>query len=218
MIPSVPVIEAIAAQKILPLFFHEDEGCCRQIVEALYDAGIRVIEFTARGKTALNTFKTLAVSANNEMPDLHLGIGTIKNSEQAKQFVDAGARFVISPGYVPELAAYALKNNILYVPGCMTIHEIIAAENMGIRFVKLFPANMLGIPFLKNIRPLFPEMMFMPTGGIQVSKESLLPWFEAGVVAVGLGSSLISDQFLANCDYTAVQNAASQALDLLKPE
>lgn len=210
------LVEAIAAQKILPLFYHAETDCCLQVVTALYKAGIRVLEFTNRGATAFNTFREIVNMCSVEMPDLYLGVGTIKNAEEAERFIKVGAHFIISPGYVPDLTDYAVRENILYVPGCMTIAEIIAAENAGIRLVKLFPANMLGITFLNNIKPLFPNMLFLPTGGIQTSKESLHCWFDAGVTAVGLGSSLISNQLLDKKGFMAITKATREALDCVQ--
>lgn len=202
------LVETLLAQKILPLFFHDETDSCWEVLKALYAAGIRMVEFTNRGESALATFRHLAERCAEQLPDLYLGAGTIKNIEQAEGFRVAGAQFLISPGYVPELAAFSVKENLLYIPGCMTIHEIIAAENAGIRLIKVFPANMLGTIFLKNIRPLFPNLMFMPTGGIDATKEALDCWRQSGAVAVGLGGSLISERCLAGQDYAAITATA----------
>ncbi len=90
------------------------------------------------------------------MPDLLLGIGTIKNQKQAADYVAVGADFFISPGFVPEVAEYLNGLGILYSPGCMTPTEIIAAENAGVKFIKLFPGNILGPDFLSGNQRYFP--------------------------------------------------------------
>ena len=218
MTHNTPIITTIADQKILPLFFHGQEKVSSQVVKALYEAGIRAVEFTNRGSTALDTFAQLTKLCARELPGMYMGIGTIKNVVQAKAFVAAGAQFLISPGYVPELAAYAIETGVLYIPGCMTIQEIIAAENAGISFIKLFPANMLGTTFLKNIKPLFPDLLFMPTGGIETKEEALAEWFDLGVTAVGLGSSLLSEKLLVEENYTELKARTQSILNIFKKE
>ena len=86
---------------------------------------------------------------------------------------------------------------MLWVPGCMTPTEIIKAEHLGAKMVKLFPGNILGPAFLSAIKELFPNLFFMPTGGVDLDKENISGWFKAGVCAVGMGSKLISKQLLS---------------------
>src|SRR5690606_29677735 len=92
----------------------------------------------------------------------------------------------------PEIAEAALTGDVLWVPGCMTPTEISLAEDLGAPLVKLFPGDTLGAGFLKSIKPLFPGMRFMPTGGVNPTEESISGWFDAGVSAVGLGSKLFA--------------------------
>lgn len=126
------------------------------------------------------------------MPDLSLGIGTIKTVGQAERFVELGADFIVSPIVDARLAEATLVRGILWIPGCMTPTEIALAESLGAPLVKLFPGDTLGTGFLKGIRPLFPELKFMPTGGVDVTMESVGDWFSAGVYAVGMGSKLFA--------------------------
>jgi 2-dehydro-3-deoxyphosphogluconate aldolase/(4S)-4-hydroxy-2-oxoglutarate aldolase len=114
----------------------------------------------------------------------------------AETFIDAGADFIICPGLVEEVAEVANKNNMLWVPGCMTPSEIIRAENLGAKMIKLFPGNLLKPEFMTSIKSIFPDLLFMPTGGVSLDKENLEGWFKAGVCAVGMGSKLISKQLL----------------------
>ena len=81
--------------------------------------------------------------------------------QQAKDFENVGADFFISPGFVPEVASYLIAKDLFYSPGCMTPTEIIAAENAGVKFIKLFPGNMLGPEFLSGIKDIFPKLLFM---------------------------------------------------------
>jgi len=144
-----------------------------------------------------------------------LGVGTIKTLQQAQDYMQAGADFLVSPGLVPEVAAYAASKEIFYAPGCMTPSEIIAAENAGIGFIKLFPGNMLGPDFLSSIKDIFPKLLFMPTGGVDTPKENIEGWFKAGVCAVGMGSKLISKKLMEQKDYLTIEKMTKEVLDLI---
>jgi 2-dehydro-3-deoxyphosphogluconate aldolase/(4S)-4-hydroxy-2-oxoglutarate aldolase len=122
---------------------------------------------------------------------------------------------MVSPGFVPEVAAYAASKNIFYAPGCMTPSEIIAAENSGIKFIKLFPGDMLGPKFLTSIKDIFPHLLFMPTGGVDTTKENIEGWFKAGVCAVGMGSKLISKKLMEEKDYGTIEKMTKEVLGLI---
>ena len=157
---SQQVSEAIVQQGILPLYFNADREVSLEILKVIYKAGIRAVEYTNRGEAAAQNFAEMVKLRNAEMPDLLLGIGTIKNLDQAKEYKTIGADFFISPGFVPEVASYLIAQDIFYSPGCMTPTEIIAAENAGVKFIKLFPGNMLGPEFLSGIKDIFPKLLF----------------------------------------------------------
>jgi 2-dehydro-3-deoxyphosphogluconate aldolase/(4S)-4-hydroxy-2-oxoglutarate aldolase len=145
-----------------------------------------------------------------------LGVGTIKNMQHAKDYLAAGADFLVSPGYVPDVAAYCVANDIFYAPGCMTPSEIIAAENAGIKFIKLFPGNILGPEFLSGIKDIFPKLWFMPTGGVDTTKENIEAWYKAGVCAVGMGSKLISKKLMEAKDYATIETETKKVLELIQ--
>ncbi len=210
------VTDAIVAQGMLPLYFNADENVTIEVLKALYKAGIKAIEYTSRGETALSNFTKMVEVRNAEMPDLLLGIGTIKNLQQAEDYLKVGADFFISPGFVPEVAAFLIPKDILYSPGCMTPTEIIAAENAGVKFIKLFPGNMLGPDFLSGIKDIFPNLRFMPTGGVDTTAENIGGWFKAGVSAVGMGSKLISKQLMADKDYATIESETKTVLSLIQ--
>ena len=210
------VSDAIVAQGMLPLYFNADQEVTIEILRALYRAGIKAIEYTSRGEAALSNFTKMVEIRNAEMTDLLLGIGTIKNLQQAQEYYEVGADFFISPGFVPEVASFLKSKEVLYSPGCMTPTEIIAAENAGVKFIKLFPGNMLGPEFLSGIKDIFPKLLFMPTGGVDTTKENIGGWFKAGVSAVGMGSKLISKQLIADRDYTTIESETKAVLNLIQ--
>jgi len=210
------IADAIIAQGILPLYFNPSEEVSLEVLKAIYRAGIKAVEYTNRGDAALANFKKMVALRNAEMPGLLLGVGTIKNTQQAKDYMAAGADFLVSPGYVPEVAAYCVANDIFFAPGCMTPGEIIAAENAGIKFIKLFPGNILGTEFLTTIKDIFPKLLFMPTGGVDTTKENIESWFKAGVCAVGMGSKLISKKLMEAKDYATIESETKKVLELIQ--
>jgi 2-dehydro-3-deoxyphosphogluconate aldolase/(4S)-4-hydroxy-2-oxoglutarate aldolase len=210
------VSDKIVQQGILPLYFNADETVSIEVLRAIYRAGIRAVEYTNRGETALNNFKKLVEVKNKEMPDMFLGIGTIKTLQQAEGYINAGADFLVSPGLIPEVIDYTISIDIFYAPGCMTPSEVIEAENNGITFIKLFPGNLLGTEFVSSIKEIFPKLLFMPTGGVDTTKENLEAWFKSGVCAVGMGSKLISKKLMEQKDYAAIEKDTKEVLDLIQ--
>jgi len=210
------IVNSIVAQGMLPLFFHQDPEVSLQITRSLYSAGIKVIEYTNRGPAALENFKLLKKAQQYEMPELILGIGTIKTEAEAIDFINAGADFIVAPIVNPAVAKIAQDNGVLWCPGCMTPTEIFLAQQHGAGLIKLFPANILGHSFLSVIKELFPGQLFMPTGGVELNIENLSGWFKAGVCAVGLGSKLITKDILAKGLYEQLVNDTQQALNLVK--
>jgi 2-dehydro-3-deoxyphosphogluconate aldolase/(4S)-4-hydroxy-2-oxoglutarate aldolase len=144
-----------------------------------------------------------------------LGVGTIKNLKQAKEYLAVGADFLVSPGYDAEVAAYCVERDIFFGPGCMSPTEIMAAENRGVKFVKLFPGNLLGPEYMSSIRDIFPTMIFMPTGGVDTTYESISAWYTSGVKAVGMGSKLVSKALMEAGDYDGIEAISRKVLDII---
>src|SRR5690606_8247574 len=138
------LLKRIPEQGVLPLYFTQDTEVSIEVLKALYAAGIRMVEYTNRGEAALRNFKKMVEIRDQEMKDLYLGIGTIKNAQMAETYIAAGADFIICPGLIEEVAAVADKAGMLWIPGCMTTSQVIRAENLGAQMVKLFHGNTLG--------------------------------------------------------------------------
>jgi 2-dehydro-3-deoxyphosphogluconate aldolase/(4S)-4-hydroxy-2-oxoglutarate aldolase len=208
--------DAIVQQGILPLYFNADETVSIETLKAIYRAGIKAVEYTNRGEAALKNFQAMVKVRDAMMKDMLIGVGTIKNVAQATDYINAGADFLVSPGYVAEVADYSHSKGLLYAPGCMTPTEIIAAENNGVKFIKLFPGNMLGPDFLSSIKEIFPKLLFMPTGGVDTTKENIESWYKAGVCAVGMGSKLISKKLMEAKDYATMESETKTVLELIQ--
>lgn len=210
------VLDSIITQGMLPLFFYADADVSVEITRTLYKAGIRVFEYTNRGADALDNFKKLKELQQAEMPDLHLGIGTIKSIHEADAFINAGADFLVSPIVNPAVAKMAHDLNMLWIPGCMTPTEIYTAQSADAALIKLFPANILGPEFLTSIKELFRDQLFMPTGGVELDAVNISTWFKAGVCAVGMGSKLISKKVLEEKLYDELFTNTQKAIELVQ--
>lgn len=216
MSKKAELLKLIPEQGILPLYFFKDEETSVEILRALYNAGIRTVEYTNRGEAALNNFKKMRSVIDSELKGMYLGIGTIKDGATAQTFIDAGADYIICPGLVESVAEVANKHDMLWVPGCMTPSEIIKAESLGAKMVKLFPGNILGPGFMSAIKELFPNLVFMPTGGVELDKANIEGWFKAGVSAVGMGSKLVSKDVMENKKYAELTASTKEALDIIQ--
>jgi 2-dehydro-3-deoxyphosphogluconate aldolase/(4S)-4-hydroxy-2-oxoglutarate aldolase len=210
------VQEALLRQKMLPLYYHHSAEISIGILQALFDAGVRLVEYTNRGEAALQNFKLLRAAVNEEMEGLLLGIGTIKTEEDAQAFIDAGADFIVCPTIHAGVGQLVQKAGLFWIPGCMTPTEIAAAESAGANMVKIFPGNILGAGYISAIKDLFPSMSFMPTGGVELEESNLNAWFASGVVAVGMGSKLITKTAMESGDYDGIRTATEKALALVK--
>ncbi len=209
-------IKSIKEQRLLPLFYHEDAAVSIAVIKALYEAGIRCVEFTNRVSTALDNFKGMIKERDLSMPELTLGIGTIRSSDEATAFVDAGADFLVSPFFDSGVCDVAYMNKMLWIPGCMTPTEIHTAQNAGCSLIKLFPGNVLGPGFVETAVPLFRGLDFIVTGGVDASEESIRKWFKSGVAAVGIGGKLITKQILQNGEYDELRAKTIVLTDIIK--
>lgn len=209
------LINQIKNEGMLPLFYHDDVTVCENVLQALYNGGVRCVEFTNRGVNALPNFKHL-VSLKTTMPGLILGIGTIKTPQDATSFIEAGADFLISPCFDASVADVAYMHKVLWIPGCMTPTEIHVAQKSGATLVKLFPGNVLGPGFVEAIKTLFTGVDFLVTGGVEPTEQNIGAWFKSGVVGVGLGSKLITKDVLANKNYTQLETQTTQLVQLIK--
>ncbi|MBQ1982638.1 MAG: bifunctional 4-hydroxy-2-oxoglutarate aldolase/2-dehydro-3-deoxy-phosphogluconate aldolase [Clostridia bacterium] len=133
---------------------------------ALDAGGVDVMEITFRTAAAPDAIKAVAESC----PDMLVGAGTVITLEQCKQAVELGAKFIVSPGFDPEVVAWCVEHGVSVTPGCVTPTEIMAAMKLGLRVVKFFPANVYGgLNAMKNLSAPFVGLKFLPTGGVNTA-------------------------------------------------
>jgi 2-dehydro-3-deoxyphosphogluconate aldolase/(4S)-4-hydroxy-2-oxoglutarate aldolase len=207
--------ELIKEQGIVPLYYSADPEVSIDLMRALYAGGIRTTEYADRGDRALKNFREMRKVCDADLPGMKLGIGTIKTAESARIYIDEGAEFLVCPGILESVIEISDKNGLLCVPGCMTPSEIIRAETCGSKIVKLFPANTLGPSYIEAVQALFQDIVFLPTGGIELNEDNLRSWFKVGVCAVG-GSKMITKDVIENKRYGQLTAESKRALNLIR--
>lgn len=182
-------------RKFLPLITISDLDDCEPLGEVLVKGNIPFIEIAYR-----NDLATEAIRKMSKYPGLCAGAGTVITGKQAEEAVNAGARFLVSPGFAPEVAVYASEHDVPYYPGVVTPTDIIAAVNAGYTDLKFFPAGAYGgIATLKALKGPFPYVRFLPTGG--VSKDNYREYLaQDNVFAVG-GSFILPGKYVKAKDW-----------------
>lgn len=170
---------------------------------ALVDGGVTGIEITYSTPDAAGAIHRVAAEFGESVL---LGAGTLRTPAQVREAVDAGAAFLVSPGFTPELGAAMVATDRTTMIGALTPSEVMVAEAAGADVVKIFPAELSGPKLIKSLRGPFPDSVFMPTGG--VSADNVHEWVAAGAVAVGAGGSLISAAALADGRFDDITAAA----------
>lgn len=192
------ILAHIIKHPVIPVYYNDDLNICLEVLKSCYDGGIKVFEFTNRGVHAPKNFEAMIKYRDQFLPDLILGIGTIKTVDTAELYIKLNANFIVSPIVKQELAEITSAHETFWIPGCMTPTEISLAEELDAQLIKLFPGDILGPGFLKGIKPLFPSLRFMPTGGVSLEEENIKSWLDVGVTAMGFGSKLFEKTGLIN--------------------
>lgn len=210
----IEVYNAIIKQGLVPLYYHPDIEVMKQVVSAVFEGGSRVFEFTNRGEGAHNVFDQLIEYSRKEFPQLILGAGSVIDPGTGSLYISSGADFIVGSVFNHELGRLCNRQKIGYIPGCGTATEISTAEESGVEIVKVFPGSTVGGPkFVKSILAPTPWSMIMPTGGVRTDKENLKAWFDAGVIAVGMGSALFQKQYIQAGKYNEIRDLIRTVLN-----
>lgn len=185
----------LASIRVLPVVVIKNLEDTEPTLAALMEGGIPAAEITFRTACAADAIRIGA----EKFPEMHIGAGTVINGAQAEQAIAAGATFIVSPGLSAEVAEVCRKADIPYFPGCATPTEIMQAISLGITTVKFFPANVYGgLGAIKALSGPFPQVKFLPTGGVDLSNIKDFLAFEK-IVAVG-GSFMMKGDIKKNCE------------------
>lgn len=180
------VLNRIASVGVVAVVRAENEEKAVKISEACIKGGVPAIEVTFTVPGADQVIKTLKKTFTDE--ELIVGAGTVLDSETARIAILAGAEYIVSPGFDLESAKLCNRYQVPYMPGCMTITEIVHAMEAGCDIVKLFPGSLPGPSYVKAVKGPLPQANIMPTGGVSLANVG--EWIDAGVIAVGTGSDL----------------------------
>jgi len=204
------IFEKIEKLKVVPVVVIEDEKDAVQLAKALCDGGLPVAEVTFRTKAA----KAAIEMISKEVPEMLVGAGTILSIDQAKSAIDAGAKFIVSPGFDEKVVDYCISENIPVFPGCITPTEIIKAMNMGLKIVKFFPAEQFGgISTIKALSAPFQMIKFMPTGGI--SLNNIKDYLSLkNVIACG-GSYMVKKEDISSGNFEKIKELTKQTVELV---
>ena len=192
--PVIPVIVLERAQDAVPL------------AQALVDGGVRVLEVTMRTPVALAGIEAIA----RAVPGAIVGAGTVRSADDARAARAAGARFAVSPGYMPSVGRACAEAGLPLLPGVATPGEVMAAMDDGLRFLKFFPAAAAGgVPMLKALAGPFPEVVFCPTGGLTL--QTAPQYLALSNVVVCGGSWLTPPDAVASGDWARITRLAREA-------
>jgi len=211
----IEVAQAMKDIGMIPLFFSTDINLSKNILKACYDGGARLMEFTSRGDFAHEIFAELTKYAIKELPGMIMGVGSVTDAAAASMYMQLGANFIVTPVLREDIAIVCNRRKVLWSPGCGTLTEIAKAEELGCEIVKLFPADLYGAEFIKNIKGPQPWTSIMPTGGVDPSAESLKSWFQAGATCVGIGSQLISKEIIDTKNYAELTKRVKEVIEII---
>lgn len=160
------VLERLARSIVVPVVVIDDAKDAVPCARAMLAGGVDVMEITLRTAAGLDAIRAVSASC----PEVLVGAGTVLNLQQCKEAVEAGAKFIVSPGFDGEVVDWCIANQIPVTPGCVTPTEITMAVNRGLRVIKFFPANVYGgLNAMKNLAGPFVGVKFMPTGGVNTA-------------------------------------------------
>jgi 2-dehydro-3-deoxyphosphogluconate aldolase / (4S)-4-hydroxy-2-oxoglutarate aldolase len=183
----------------------------RQIAHAIAAGGIRLIEITWTSDRPAELIAQLC----QDLPDCQIGAGTLMNCEQMQQAIAAGASFLFSPHFNPDLVKFACDRQVPVIPGCLSPTEIITAWQAGASSVKVFPVQSMGGPqYLKALREPLAGIPLIPTGGITLANA--LAFIQAGAVGVGLSSDLLPPDLIKTQNWTGITQRAKMLDTVLK--
>jgi 2-dehydro-3-deoxyphosphogluconate aldolase / (4S)-4-hydroxy-2-oxoglutarate aldolase len=206
------VLNTMVETGLVPVFYHAGVEVASNIVQALTAAGVRCFEFTNRGDQAHLVFQELIQRFASDKRVI-LGAGTIIDPATAAQYIQLGANFIVGPVLNPEVAKICNRRKIPYSPGCGSLSEVSAAEELGVEICKVFPGKQVGGPdFVEAVRGPMPWTYIMPTGGVDPTQESITAWFKARVACVGIGSKLVRKDLIDSGDYAEMTRLAELTL------
>lgn len=183
------VLSKLLDQKLVAVVRGDSVEEAQEVSEACITGGVKGIELTFTLQGAEKVIENLSAAYKDD-EDVVIGAGTVLDATTARIAILAGAQFIVSPGFDKETALLCNTYHVPYLPGCVTITEILTASKYGADVIKLFPGDLVGPDYIGAVKGPLPHVQLMPTGG--VNEDNITDWFDKGAVAVGIGSNLTS--------------------------
>ncbi|HEY6172702.1 MAG TPA: bifunctional 4-hydroxy-2-oxoglutarate aldolase/2-dehydro-3-deoxy-phosphogluconate aldolase [Candidatus Kapabacteria bacterium] len=202
--------ERILREKVIGIIRLKDDSKLMEVVAAIIAGGINLIEITLNTP---NAFEHI-VNIKEQYPGVCVGAGTVLGDENARNAIEAGAEFLVSPVCEVDVIEAASENDVVVITGSLTPNEIYEAHLHGVNFVKPFPMTGLGPAYIKALLAPMPFLRLIPTNGVTL--DNMKEFFEAGVKAVGLGTPLVSENDAANGRFAEIEQRAKSAVDIVR--
>ena len=207
MVKKSNIEKALSKSKVIPVIIIDDDKKALPLAEALFNSGITCAEITLRTGAAIESLKIFS-----QFNKFTLGAGTITNIEQLHNAINAGAEFIVSPGFDETLAIESLKNNIQYIPGCITPTEIQKAKNNSIHLLKFFPSEPYGgINTLKTLSDPFSDISFIQTGGIKIN--NIRKYLNLNCVSACGMTEIVDRKLIINSDFDTIAKLSKRVID-----
>ena len=207
------VYKRIKDLKLIPIATINNADDVVPLGKALIEAGLPILEVTFRTEVAAESINRLTI----ELPDILVGAGTVLKVDQVKDAIKRGAKFIVTPGFNPKIVDYCVNNKIPIVPGVNTPTIVEWALDKGLKIVKFFPANLSGgIMMLKTLAGPYPEMRFVPTGGINF--DSLIDYLKLSNVLACGGSWIVKKDLISSGQFEEIKKLTKTAISLIHSE
>ena len=207
------VYKRIKELKLIPVAVISNVDDAVPLGKALIEAGLPIIEVAFRTEAAAESIKRLTI----ELPDILVGAGTVLKVDQVKDAIKRGAKFIVTPGFNPKIVDYCVNNKIPIIPGVNTPTIVEWALDKGLKIVKFFPANLSGgTMMLKSLAGPYPEMRFVPTGGININ--SLIDYLKLSNVLACGGSWIVKKDLISTGQFEEIKKLTQTAISLIHSE
>ncbi len=203
-------IQQILAQKVVAVVRLTDYSRAVEVAQALVAGGVKVLEFTLTGQGAIEAIAATRQALGNSAC---IGVGTVLKPEDAEAAIDAGAQFVVTPAMRRQVIATCVRRQTLILCGGFTPTELLEAHEAGAELVKVFPAQLGGPKFIKDVLAPMPFLKLVPTGG--VSQQNARDYLAAGAVAVGIGGNLVSNELVVAEAFEQITAGARACVDAI---
>ncbi len=205
------ILQRMEETGLVPVVVIENIEDAVPTAKALLAGGIGMMEITFRTACA----KDAIAKVKNEVPEMLVGAGTVLDVKQAQDAAEAGAEFIVSPGFSEEVVRWCLEKDIATVPGCVTPSEIMSARALGLQVVKFFPANLFGgIKAIRTLSGVFRDMRFLPTGGVNLDNIAEFA-SERCIVAIG-GSFVCTSKDIPEQRFETISELSKEAVDKIR--